>query len=182
MGLSARVIVSAMIPFDGASRRSVSPRGCTAFAPRVAVPRNRRLRGTGRGSFEGRAAFRDSTPPRWSWTYVTAARSKKLQRDRNIKCGKLRPRSLYKPEELTSLVHPTHHDKTQRPYRHSAGTPISPRAVQTSKTPRPRHISSQAPRETHLPSTSTHAQPFHRPRHGRPSTQPQTPHWADCRR
>nr|AIU93788.1 hypothetical protein LRS1606.354 [Rhodococcus sp. NS1] len=38
MGLSTRVIVSAMIPFDGASRRSVSPWGCTAFAPRVAVP------------------------------------------------------------------------------------------------------------------------------------------------
>nr|AIU93789.1 hypothetical protein LRS1606.355 [Rhodococcus sp. NS1] len=65
--------------------------------------------------------------------------------------------------------------RPQEPYRHSAGTPISPRAVQTSKTPRPRLISSQAPRETHLPSTSTHAQPCHRPRHYQPVNTAPTP-------
>ncbi len=51
-------------------------------------------------------------------------------------CGTLRPRSLYKPEGFTSGLHPTRHDRrTPEPYCRRVGTPISPRAVQTSELP-----------------------------------------------
>ncbi len=51
-------------------------------------------------------------------------------------CGTLRPRSLYKPEGLTSGLHPTRHDRrTPEPYCRRVGTPSSPRAVQTSELP-----------------------------------------------
>lgn len=131
MGLSTRVIISAMIlrrreQTVGQSMGMHSVRSSSRRAPESETLGHRT------GSFEGRATLRDSTPPRWSWTYVTAAPSRKLQRDRNIKCGKLRPKSLYKPEGFTSLVHPTHHDETpgtlpaqrRHPYLSAGGSDV----------------------------------------------------------
>ncbi len=64
------------------------------------------------GSFEGRASCRDSTTPEMESNIRHRNSVEEATARPQHNRGKLRPRSLYKPERFTSLVHPTHHDET----------------------------------------------------------------------